>query len=91
MLAFDNIGCPLMSFADIGDFLKEEIKGPAKFSCKTGAGCKFEEPAMNDLINSIFGDTYITLECEGGECIHYSQVPGYVVSCMSLDAFKHRK
>lgn len=66
--------------ADIGDFLKEEIKGPASFSCMTGGGCKFEEPAMNGLINSVFGDKYITLDCKGGECLHYSQVPGYVVS-----------
>ena len=64
---------------DIGDFLKQEIKGPAKFSCKSGSGCKFEEPAMNDLLDQIFGDAYITLECEGGECLHYSQVPGYIV------------
>ncbi|KAG6811821.1 hypothetical protein H0H92_005680 [Tricholoma furcatifolium] len=63
---------------DISDFLKEEIRGPATFSCTTGSGCKFEEPAMNDLIDSIFGDRYITLNCEGGECLHYSQVPGYV-------------
>ncbi|KAM6490145.1 hypothetical protein JOM56_014337 [Amanita muscaria] len=63
---------------DIGEFLRDEIKGPGTFSCKTGQGCRFEEPAMNDLINSIFGDSYITLECEGGECLHYSQVPGYV-------------
>ncbi|KAI0067224.1 hypothetical protein BV25DRAFT_1911888 [Artomyces pyxidatus] len=63
---------------DIGDFLTEEIRGPATFSCKTGAGCKFEEPAMNTLINDIFGDGYITLECTGGECLHFSQVPGYV-------------
>ena len=28
---------------DIGDFLKQEIKGPAKFSCESGSGCKFEE------------------------------------------------
>ncbi|KII85250.1 hypothetical protein PLICRDRAFT_337205 [Plicaturopsis crispa FD-325 SS-3] len=63
---------------DIGEFLTEEIKGPAKFSCTTGAGCKFEEPAMNSLINDIFGDGYITLNCDGGECLHYSQVPGYV-------------
>ncbi|KAG6873471.1 hypothetical protein C0995_015174 [Termitomyces sp. Mi166 len=63
---------------DIGEFLKEEIKGPASFSCVSGKGCKFEEPAMNDLIDSIFGDRYITLTCEGGECLHYSQVPGYV-------------
>ncbi|KAF8625236.1 hypothetical protein AX17_006902, partial [Amanita inopinata Kibby_2008] len=63
---------------DIGDFLREEIKGPGTFSCRTGKGCRFEEPAMNELINSIFGDGYITLECEVGECLHYSQVPGYV-------------
>ena len=75
---------------DIGDFLKEEIKGPATFSCKTGTGCKFEEPAMNDLINSIFGDGYITLQCEDGECLHYSQVPGYVVR-YSLVLFIHTK
>jgi len=61
------------------DFLKEEIKGPATFSCKTATGCKFEEPAMNQLINDIFGDGYISLTCEGGECLHYSQVPGYIV------------
>jgi hypothetical protein len=35
---------------------------------------------MNQLINDIFGDKYISLICEGGECLHYSQVPGYVVS-----------
>jgi len=64
---------------DIGEFLNEEIKGPATFSCKTGASCKFEEPAMNQLINDIFGDKYISLICKGGECLHYSQVPGYVV------------
>jgi hypothetical protein len=69
---------------DIGDFLKEEIKGPAKFSCKSRAGCKFEEPAMNDLIDSIFGDAYITLQCKGGECLHYSQVPGYIVRCLPI-------
>ncbi|KAF8554443.1 hypothetical protein OG21DRAFT_1597318 [Imleria badia] len=62
---------------DISDFLVEEIRGPATFSCKTGQGCRFEEPAMNSLINDIFGDAYITLNCEGGECLHYSQVPGY--------------
>ena len=34
---------------------------------------------MNDLIDSVFGDAYITLNCESGECMHYSQVPGYTV------------
>ena len=35
---------------------------------------------MNSLIETFFGDKYITLKCKGGECLHYSQVPGYVVS-----------
>jgi len=69
---------------DIGDFLKEEIKGPATFSCQTGAGCRFEEPAMNQLINDIFGDRYISLTCQDGECLHFSQVPGYIVSRNTL-------
>lgn len=33
---------------------------------------------MNDLILTFFGDGYISLNCQGGECLHYSQVPGYV-------------
>ena len=64
---------------DISGFLKEEIKGPASFSCKTENGCRFEEPAMNDLIDQIVGDTYVSLQCEEREYLHYSQVPGYVV------------
>ncbi|KAJ4493576.1 hypothetical protein C8J55DRAFT_447216 [Lentinula edodes] len=77
---------------DISDFLTEEIKGPASFSCTSGGdtgsrpsfggdtsnNCKFSEAAMNQLINDVFGDPYITLTCDGGECLHYSQVPGYV-------------
>ena len=70
---------PMYCLQDISDFLVEEIRGPATFSCKSGQGCRFEEPAMNSLINDIFGDAYITLDCEGGECLHYSQVPGYRV------------
>ncbi|KDQ52639.1 hypothetical protein JAAARDRAFT_39890 [Jaapia argillacea MUCL 33604] len=83
----DRFICGEDGSVDISDFLTEEIRGPATFSCITnspsssgssGASCKFEEPAMNGLINDIFGDGYITLMCEGGECLHYSMVPGYV-------------
>ncbi|KAH7097388.1 hypothetical protein BKA62DRAFT_716527 [Auriculariales sp. MPI-PUGE-AT-0066] len=64
---------------DISEFLTEEIKGPARFQCKSGGGgCTFEEDAMNELISSIFSDPYITLSCDGGECLHYSQLPGYI-------------
>ncbi|WWC87386.1 uncharacterized protein L201_002275 [Kwoniella dendrophila CBS 6074] len=62
---------------NIDDFLSEEVKGPGSFNCVSGKGCSFEEPAMNQLINDIFGDKSITLDCESGECLHYTQVPGY--------------
>lgn len=32
---------------------------------------------MNQLINDIFGDSSITLNCNSGECLHYSMVPGF--------------
>ncbi|WWD00117.1 hypothetical protein V866_007025 [Kwoniella sp. B9012] len=62
---------------NIDDFLAEEVKGPGSFNCISGKGCSFEEPAMNQLINDIFGDKSITLDCDSGECLHYTQVPGY--------------
>lgn len=65
---------------DIHEYFEEDIKGPATFSCKTGSQCTFEEPAMNELILTFFGDPYITLNCQSGECLHISQVPGYIVS-----------
>ena len=68
---------------DIGEFLAEEIKGPASLSSiSTGRGgshdgSRFEEPAMNDLIKSVFGDEAITLKCRFGECLYQTEVPGY--------------
>lgn len=65
---------------DITDFLKEEIRGPASFSCNGKVdGCRFEEPAMNDLIGSVFGDKSIFLNCESSECLYYTEIPGYKV------------
>ena len=34
---------------------------------------------MKALIDTMFGDRYITLQCDSDECLHYSQVPGYEV------------
>lgn len=68
---------------DIGEFLKESIKGPASFSTLTTEGgskddgSKFQEPAMNQLISAIFGDPSISLNCHSGECLYKSNVPGY--------------
>ncbi|KAK9727972.1 FAD-dependent urate hydroxylase [Basidiobolus ranarum] len=74
----DEMLCGKEGSIDISEFLEEEIEGPASFKCNTEDGCKFEEPAMNDLILSVFGDSYITLNCHSGECLHYTQVPGYI-------------
>lgn len=72
--------CGESGSVDISDFLSEEIKGPGKFSCSSDqGGCQFEEPAMNQLITDVFGDTSITLNCQAGECMHYTMVPGFKV------------
>ncbi|MCJ1322567.1 hypothetical protein MMC15_007916 [Xylographa vitiligo] len=68
---------------DIGEFLDQSIKGPATFSSlsteggSSRDGSRFEEPEMNGLIQSIFGDEYITLDCHAGECLYRTEVPGY--------------
>ena len=70
---------------DIGDFLKEEIKGPASFKSTVTEGgsdkdgSRFEEPGMNDLIKTIFGDEAIFLKCNAGECLYHTEVPGYEI------------
>ena len=58
------------------DLLADEIKGPASFNC-AGPNCIFSEPAMDDLISAVFGDDSIFLGCNGGECLHYTMVPGF--------------
>ena len=79
----DRMLCGGKDSVDISDFLKEDIKGPASFAClsteggSSSDGCKFKEPAMNDLIKSIFGDSSITLDCNSGECLYKTDVPGY--------------
>lgn len=78
----DRMLCGEAGSIDIGDFLKESIRGPAEFksiaSERSGeSGSSFSEPAMNDLISSIFGDESILLKCDTGECLYQNQVPGY--------------
>lgn len=68
---------------DLSDFLKEEIKGPASFTTTETEGGSpddksvFSEPAMNDLISSVFNDKAIFLQCGTGECLALTEVPGY--------------
>lgn len=76
----DRMLCGEAGSVDIGDFLKQEIKGPAEFRGIAGGkdtGSIFSEPAMNDLISSIFGDESIFLQCDTGECLYQTEVPGY--------------
>ena len=59
------------------------------FSGNNGYYCSYErmiaqhllyiEPAMDDLILGVFGDESIFLNCNSGECLHYTMVPGFSV------------
>jgi hypothetical protein len=74
----DRMLCGKDGSVNIDDFLAEEIHGPADFICDENHKCSFEEPAMNELIMDMFGDPAIYLTCQSGECLHYTQVPGFV-------------
>ncbi|KAF9352414.1 hypothetical protein BGX34_012170 [Mortierella sp. NVP85] len=74
----DRMLCGKDGSVNIDDFLAEEIQGPADFVCTGDKKCTFEEPAMNELIMQMFGDPAIYLNCHSGECLHYTQVPGFV-------------
>ncbi|KAK8132346.1 ABC-2 type transporter [Apiospora kogelbergensis] len=73
--------CGEQGSIDLTDMLKEEIKGPASFSCNQKKGgenkCKFKEPALDELTQAVFGDPSIELNCRSGECLHYTELPGY--------------
>ncbi|KAF9570558.1 ATP-binding cassette sub- G member 2 [Mortierella alpina] len=73
----DKMLCGKDGSVNIDDFLAEEIQGPADFVCTDDKKCTFEEPAMNELIMTMFGDPAIYLNCRSGECLHYTQVPGF--------------
>ncbi|KAI8096551.1 putative ABC transporter [Halteromyces radiatus] len=72
----DEFLCGKDGSVDLTDMLKDEIQGPATFNC-VGPQCLFSEPAMDDLISAIFGDDSIFLNCNSGECLHYTMVPGF--------------
>ncbi|KNE55746.1 hypothetical protein AMAG_01623 [Allomyces macrogynus ATCC 38327] len=78
----DRMLCGLAGSVDITEFLDELVRGPGRLVCSDQSAngersCEFTEPAMNELISDVFGDTSITLACTSGECMHVSQVPGY--------------
>ncbi|KAI1349292.1 hypothetical protein F5Y01DRAFT_289623 [Xylaria sp. FL0043] len=77
----DRFLCGLEGSIDLTDFLKEAVEGPATFQCLQQDGgvneCKFKEPQLDWMVRSIFGDESIELECRSGECLYYTDVPGY--------------
>ncbi|KAI1329767.1 hypothetical protein F5Y16DRAFT_81260 [Xylariaceae sp. FL0255] len=77
----DRFLCGADGSIDLTDFLKEEVEGPATFNCLQQDGganaCKFKEPALDWMVQNIFGDQSIELECRSGECLYHTEVPGY--------------
>jgi ABC-type multidrug transport system ATPase subunit/ABC-type multidrug transport system permease subunit len=77
----DRMLCGENGSVDITDFLDELIRGPATFSCLQQNGgkneCKFKEPEMDKLIQQMFGDNSIFIDCQAGECLYETEVPGF--------------
>ncbi|TVY19486.1 ABC transporter G family member protein [Lachnellula arida] len=77
----DRMLCGENGSVDITDFLDQSIKGPASFSClqeSQGANnCEFKEPQMDLLIQQMFGDKSIFIDCQAGECLYETEVPGF--------------
>ncbi|KAG9237451.1 putative ATP-dependent permease [Amylocarpus encephaloides] len=77
----DRMLCGENGSVDITDFLDESIRGPASYNCiekDNGINeCRFEEPAMNELIKTMFGDASIFINCRSGECMYETEVPGF--------------
>ncbi|GMM50080.1 putative ATP-dependent permease [Starmerella bacillaris] len=71
--------CGAQDSIDISIWLQKSVHGPGSLKCDEDMKCTFNEPAMNKLIQYVFGDESIELECTSSECLHYSQVPGYKV------------
>ncbi|KAL2755705.1 hypothetical protein ACRALDRAFT_2042006 [Sodiomyces alcalophilus JCM 7366] len=77
----DRMLCGENGSVDISDFLDQNIDGPATFECLQENGgtnnCNFKEPAMDQLILDLIGDSSIQLSCRSGECLYHTEVPGY--------------
>lgn len=68
---------------NIGDLLRNEIKGPAvlkTIQTRGGSpqdGTTFSEPALDNVVSSVFADDSIMLRCDSGECLYRTNVPGF--------------
>ncbi|KAH8776158.1 ABC transporter-like protein [Hyaloscypha finlandica] len=77
----DRMLCGENGSVDLTEFLDLSIKGPAEFNClQKGGGindCRFQEPEMDAIIHQMFGDPSIFLNCQSGECLYETDVPGF--------------
>ncbi|KAH7321410.1 hypothetical protein B0I35DRAFT_351931 [Stachybotrys elegans] len=77
----DRMLCGKDGSVDLSEFLDESIRGPGRFECAQKGGgaheCAFHEPEMDDLIVSLIGDSSILLDCQAGECLYETEVPGF--------------
>ncbi|KAJ2887051.1 (ABC) transporter [Coemansia aciculifera] len=63
---------------DISSVLNE-IEGPVDIKCHDDgfSNCFIRESAIKRTLTSIIGDDAINMMCSVGQCVHYSQTPGY--------------
>ncbi|KAJ2489355.1 (ABC) transporter, partial [Coemansia sp. RSA 2050] len=63
---------------DISSVLNE-IEGPVDIKCHDDgfSNCFIRESAIKRTLTSIIGDDAINMMCSVGQCVHYSQIPGY--------------
>ncbi|KAJ2775967.1 (ABC) transporter [Coemansia nantahalensis] len=63
---------------DISSVLNE-VEGPVDIKCHDHgfSDCYIREFIVSKTLASIIGDDAINMECSVGQCMHYSQLPGY--------------
>lgn len=72
--------CGASGLPNIKSILASRVKGPAELNCNTNSGeCSFKESYLRGLFRALLGNESISLQCDSSECLHYTEVPGYVV------------
>ncbi|KAI3653144.1 hypothetical protein MP228_002569 [Amoeboaphelidium protococcarum] len=80
---------------DLQGVFDDLVRGPASLICKKPDGfrnadgpynCEFDEPGLRDSLGLLLGNNpVIELQCDSGECLFQSEVPGYVVPAKPAD------
>ncbi|KAJ1665240.1 FAD-dependent urate hydroxylase [Coemansia sp. RSA 1646] len=56
-----------------------DVEGPVDIKCHDDgfSDCYIREFMISKTLSAIIGDDAINMECNVGQCMHYSQIPGY--------------